>query len=88
MKGLLKKTAGTGKNFWTVTFVFGIDELLKDGTYLFIRDHQNLNMGAASLPILQSQQDSIPDDRYDTIADFTIVEQDMGFYTIREAKLK
>jgi len=86
MKGILKRTAGTGSNYWTVTFPLGTDHLSDNS--IFVLDRTNLDRAASSLMVCREDEDKLTNEHYDTIVDFEIVEKawDNG-YTYREAKL-
>ena len=86
MKGILKRTAGTGSTYWTVTFPHGTDHKSDDGS-IFVMDCQNLNTGASSLFVCREDWDKLTNDHYDSVVDFDIVERQEGISTFREAKI-
>jgi hypothetical protein len=85
MKGILKRTAGTGLNFWLVTFPHGIDHISDNS--IFVLDRANLDRAASSLMVCREDEDYLTNEDYDTIVDFEIVERQMGTSTFREAKI-
>jgi hypothetical protein len=86
MKGLLKRTAGTGRSYWTVTFPHGTDHLSDNS--VFVRDCQNLNTGASSVCVDLEDEKKLTNEHYDTVVEFEIVERQCGISTFKEAKLK
>jgi hypothetical protein len=89
MKGILKKTAGTGSWYWTITFPDGKDFESDDGS-IFLRDCANLSTGASSLLVCKEDSDKLTNKDYDSVVEFEIVE---GFFhdtntKFREAKIK
>ena len=87
MKGILKRTAGTGSTYWTITYPHGKDYISNDGS-IFVRDCQNLNVGASSLFVCKEDEDKLTNEDYDTIVEFEIVEIQVGISTFKEAKIK
>jgi hypothetical protein len=73
MKGILKRTAGTGANFWTITFPHGDDHKSNDGL-IFVLDRANLDRAASSIMVCSEDAERLTNDDYDTIVDFYIIE--------------
>ena len=86
MKGILKRTAGTGSTYWTVTFPHGTDHIFEHGS-IFVRDCANLNTGASSLFVCREDEDKLTNDHYDSVVEFEVVERQSGISTFREAKI-
>lgn len=86
MKGILKRTAGTGITFWTITFPHGTDHLSDNS--IFVLDRSNLDRAASSIIVCREDEERLTNADYDTIVDFEIVEKqwDNGG-TYREAKI-
>jgi hypothetical protein len=86
MKGILKRTAGTGSSFWTVTFPLGTEHLSDNS--IFFLDRTNLDRAASSLMVCREDEDKLTNEHYDTIVDFEIVEKAWeNGSTYREAKI-
>ena len=85
MKGLLKKTAGTGASFWLVTFPHGIDHISDNS--IFVLDRANLDRAASSLMVCIEDADKLTNEDYDTIVEFEIVEEQVGISTFKLAKI-
>jgi hypothetical protein len=88
MKGILKRTAGTGANFWTITFPHGDDHKSNDGL-IFVLDRANLERAASSIIVSSEDAERLTNDDYDTVVDFEIVERVFldTTTTFREAKI-
>jgi hypothetical protein len=86
MKGILKRTAGTGITFWTITFPHGTDHLSDNS--IFVLERANLDRAASSIMVCREDEDKLTNEDYDTIVDFEIVDKqwDNGG-TYREAKI-
>ena len=87
MKGILKRTAGTGSSFWMVTFPYGEDHISDNS--IFVLDRANLDRAAGSVMVSREDAEKLTNEDYDTIVDFEIVER---FFldtttTFREAKI-
>jgi len=88
MKGILKKTAGTGGSYWAVTFPMGTDYISNEES-IFRRDCQEMtNAGASSLMVCREDADKLTNDDYDTIVEFEIIDIPCNNTTYKEAKLK
>ena len=93
MKGILKRTAGTGSTFWIVTFPIGTDYKYSNGQtssdgLIFVLDRTNLDRAASSLMVCREDEDKLTNEHYDTVVDFEIVEKAWeNGYTFRQAKL-
>lgn len=86
MKGILKRTAGTGLNFWLVTFPHGTDHISDNS--IFVLDRANLDRAASSLMVCREDEDYLTNEDYNTIVDFEIVEKQFeNGSTFREAKI-
>jgi hypothetical protein len=86
MKGILKRTAGTGSTFWIVTFPLGTDHLSDNS--IFVLDRANLDRAASSLMVCREDEDKLTNEDYDTVVEFEIVEKAWeNGYTFRQAKL-
>jgi hypothetical protein len=81
MKGILKRTAGTGATYWTVTFPHGTDQISDDGL-IFLK-----TLGASSLCVCKEDEDKLTNEDYDSVVDFMIIERQVGNSTFREAKI-
>jgi hypothetical protein len=95
MKGILKRTAGTGSNYWTVTFPLGTDYKYSNGQtssdgLIFVLDRANLDRAASSLMVCREDEDKLTNEDYDTVVEFEIVERVFldTTTTYREAKIK
>jgi hypothetical protein len=88
MKGILKKTAGTGSSYWTITYPHGTDKI-HDGVSIFFRDYKEMsNVGASSIFVYKEDADKLTNDDYDTIVEFEIIDVPWNNTTYKEAKLK
>lgn len=86
MKGILKRTAGTGSTYWTVTFPNGTDHISDNS--IFVLDRANLDRAASSLMVCKEDEDNLTNEDYDTIVEFEIVEKEWeNGVTYREAKI-
>jgi len=86
MKGILKRTAGTGSTFWIVTFPLGTDHLSDNP--IFVLDRANLDRAASSLMVCREDEDKLTNEHYDIVVEFEIVEKAWeNGYTFRQAKL-
>jgi hypothetical protein len=95
MKGILKRTAGTGSNYWTVTFPLGTDYKYSNGQtssdeLIFVLDRTNLDRAASSLMVCREDEEKLTNEDYDTVVEFEIVERVFlhTTTTYREAKIK
>lgn len=88
MKGILKRTAGTGANYWTITFPLGTDHISDNS--IFVLDRTNLDRAASSLMVCREDEDKLTNEDYDTVVEFEIVEKVFldTTTTFREAKIK
>ena len=88
MKGILKRTAGTGSTFWTVTFPLGTDHISDNS--IFVLDRANLDRAASSIIVCREDEEKLTNEDYDTIVEFEIVERLFldTTTTFREAKIK
>ena len=84
MKGLLKKTAGTGRTYWTITFPNGTEHISDNP--IFVSDHQNTI--ASSLMVCSEDEDRLTNEDYDTLVEFEIIEKQVGISTFKLAKIK
>lgn len=86
MKGILKRTAGTGITYWTITFPLGTDHISDNS--IFVLDRANLDRAASSLMVCIEDEGNLTNEDYDTIVEFEIIEKlwDNGS-TYREAKI-
>jgi hypothetical protein len=95
MKGILKRTAGTGSTYWTITYPHGSDHKYSNGQtssddgLIFVLDRANLDRAASSIMVCSEDGERLTNDDYDTVVDFEIVE---GTFegtttTFREAKI-
>jgi hypothetical protein len=93
MKGILKRTAGTGAAYWTITFPNGTDHKYANGSIssedglIFVLDRANLDRAASSLFVCREDWDKLTNDHYDSVVDFDIVERQEGISIFREAKI-
>jgi hypothetical protein len=96
MKGILKRTAGTGATYWTVTYPHGNDHKYANGSIssddglIFVLDRTNLDRSASSIIVCREDEEKLTNEDYDTIVEFEIVER-LFLYTtttFREAKIK
>jgi hypothetical protein len=89
MKGILKKTAGTGSWYWTITFPHGKDVESDDGL-IFVLDRANLNNAAGSIMVCREDAEKLTNEDYDSVVEFEIVEATFEGTTTkyREAKIK
>ena len=87
MKGILKRTAGTGSTYWTVTFPLGTDHISDNS--IFVLDRANLNVAASSVMVCPEDAAKLTNEDYDTVVDFEIVESIFldTTTTFREAKI-
>ena len=96
MKGILKRTAGTGSNYWIVTYPLGNDHKYANGSIssddglIFVLDRTNLDRAASSLMVCREDEDKLTNEDYDTVVEFEIVERVFldTTTTYREAKIK
>jgi hypothetical protein len=88
MKGILKRTAGTGATYWTITFPHGTDHISDNS--IFVLDRANLDRAASSLMVCREDADKLTNEDYDTVVEFEIVESVFLDTTtkFREAKIK
>jgi len=88
MKGILKRTAGTGSTYWTITFPNGTDHISDNS--IFVLDRANLDVAASSLMVCREDADKLTNEDYDTVVEFEIVESVFlgTTTTFREAKIK
>jgi hypothetical protein len=88
MKGILKRTAGTGGSFWTITFPRGTDHISSNS--MFFLDGSNLDRAASSIIVCREDEEKLTNEDYDTIVEFEIVERLFldTTTTFREAKIK
>ena len=81
MKGILKRTAGTGAAYWTITFPHGTDHKYANGSIssddglIFVLDRTNLDRAASSIMVCSEDAERLTNDDYDTVVDFYIVEK-------------
>jgi hypothetical protein len=90
MKGILKKTAGTGSSYWTITFPIGTDYISNEQS-IFIRDYKEMtNAGASSLIVCREDAERLTNQDYDSVVEFEIVESTFEgtTTTYTEAKIK
>jgi hypothetical protein len=93
MKGILKRTAGTGSNYWIVTFPLGTDYKYSNGQtsddgLIFVLDRTNLDRAASSLMVCIEDEATLTNEDYDTVVEFDIVEKKWeNGSTYREAKI-
>jgi hypothetical protein len=95
MKGILKRTAGTGATYWTVTFPHGNDHKYANGSIssddglIFVLDRTNLERAASSIIVSSEDAERLTNDDYDTVVDFEIVERVFTdtTTTFKEAKI-
>ena len=95
MKGLLKRTAGTGAVYWTITYPHGNDHKYANGSIssddglIFVLDRANLDRAASSIMVCKEDEDKLTNEDYDTVVDFEIVEKTfLGTNTTyKEAKI-
>ena len=95
MKGLLKRTAGTGATYWTITYPLGTDHKYSNGQtstddgLIFVLDRANLDRAASSIIVCREDEAKLTNEDYDTVVEFEIVERRFVSNTIyREAKIK
>ncbi len=80
MKGILKRTAGTGATYWTVTYPHGSDHKYSNGQtssddgLIFVLDRANLDRAASSIMVCREDADRLTNEDYDTVVDFYIIE--------------
>ena len=87
MKGILKRTAGTGATFWLVTFPHGTDHISDNS--IFVLDRANLDRAASSLMVCREDEAILTNEDYDTVVEFEIVEKQFeNGSTFREAKIR
>lgn len=88
MKGILKRTAGTGSTYWTITFPHGTDHISDNS--IFVLDRANLDSAASSVMVCREDADKLTNEHYDTVVEFEIVESVFlgTTTTFREAKIK
>jgi hypothetical protein len=87
MKGILKRTAGTGASYWTITFPLGTDHISDNS--IFVLDRTNLDRAASSLMVCREDEATLTNEDYDKIVEFEIVEKQWeNGSTYREAKIK
>jgi hypothetical protein len=95
MKGILKRTAGTGAAYWTITFPHGTDHKYANGSIssedglIFVLDRANLERAASSIIVSSEDAERLTNDDYDTVVDFEIVERVFTdtTTTFKEAKI-
>jgi hypothetical protein len=95
MKGILKRTAGTGAAYWTITYPHGNDykyangQTSSDDGLIFVLDRANLERAASSIMVCSEDAERLTNDDYDTVVDFEIVERVFldTTTTFREAKI-
>jgi hypothetical protein len=95
MKGILKRTAGTGSTYWTITYPHGSDHKYSNGQtssddgLIFVLDRANLDRAASSIMVCSEDGERLTNDDYDTVVDFEIVEGTFEGTTTkyREAKI-
>lgn len=86
MKGILKRTAGTGSTYWTITFPLGTDHISDNS--IFVLDRANLDRAASSLMVCREDEEKLTNEDYDTVVEFEIVEKQFeNGSTFREAKI-
>ena len=80
MKGILKRTAGTGATYWTITYPHGSDHKYSNGQtssddgLIFVLDRANLDRAASSIMVCREDADRLTNEDYDTVVDFYIIE--------------
>ena len=95
MKGILKRTAGTGATYWTITYPHGSDHKYSNGQtssddgLIFVLDRANLDRAASSIMVCREDAEILTDEAYDSVVEFEIVEGTFEGTTTkyREAKI-